>query len=52
MNEAIANAVARLKAGEDPASVLRFIYRLGETEGMLAMAFKAEKQILELLDAA
>jgi hypothetical protein len=52
VNEAIQNAVARLKAGEDPVSVLRFIYALGETEGMLKMAHVAEDEMTKLLEAA
>jgi hypothetical protein len=52
MNPAIQNAVARLKAGEDPKSVLEFIYRLGETEGMLKMAQVAEEELTKVLEAA
>jgi hypothetical protein len=51
-HEAIQNAVDRIKSGENPESVLRFIYHLGETEGMLKMARTAENAVLKLLEAA
>jgi hypothetical protein len=51
-HEAIQNAVDRLKSGENPESVLRFIYHLGETEGMLKMARTAENAVLKLLEVA
>jgi hypothetical protein len=49
---AIKNAINSLKAGDDPETIVRFIYHLGETEGMLKMARSAENAVLKLLEAA
>jgi hypothetical protein len=49
---AIKNAVNSLKAGDDPETIIRFVYNLGYTDGMLTMAGKAEEQLKEVLKAA
>lgn len=45
---AIKSAINSLKAGDDPETIVRFIYHLGETEGMLKMARVAEEEMVNL----
>lgn len=47
---AIKVAVERIQSGEDPETVVGFIYNLGYTDGMLTMASEAADELRDLLD--